>query len=90
MQHCLVVLAKFPVPGRVKIRLAASIRDERAALIQIAMLLDTLDKFLGVRHLVVTVLHPRDESSEPFLDLCRQHKIPETNLRNFRCRLSSQ
>ena len=47
-----LVVAKAPVPGRVKTRLAAAIGPDRAAALGRAMLLDTLD---GCRHEVPAV-----------------------------------
>ncbi|MDA2891799.1 DUF2064 domain-containing protein [Mycolicibacterium sp. BiH015] len=42
-QVCLLVVAKAPVPGLAKTRLAATLGDEKAAEIAAAALLDTLD-----------------------------------------------
>lgn len=42
-QVCLLVVAKAPVPGLAKTRLAATLGDEKAAAIAAAALLDTLD-----------------------------------------------
>ncbi len=44
---CLLVVAKAPVPGLAKTRLAATLGDERAAAIAAAALLDTLDAVMA-------------------------------------------
>lgn len=84
MDKCLLVLARFPVSGRVKSRLAATIGSERAAAVQKGMLLDLLNRFLRVKDIVVKVVYPKDERSGPFRALCRQYSIPRTRLRFLR------
>ncbi|MGD9618940.1 MAG: DUF2064 domain-containing protein [Mycolicibacterium sp.] len=44
---CVLVVAKAPVPGLAKTRLAAAVGDDRAAGIAAAALLDTLDAVVG-------------------------------------------
>ncbi len=84
MEKCLLILARFPVAGRVKSRLASATGPEKAAAIQKGMLLDLLDRFLRVQNIVVKIVYPKDEHSEPFRALCRQYHIPRTRLRFLR------
>ncbi len=84
MEKCLLILARFPAAGRVKSRLAASIGPEKASDVQRGMLLDLLDRFLRVQNIVVEIVYPKDEHSEPFHTLCRQYHIPVARLHFLR------
>lgn len=80
MDKCLLVLAHFPVSGHVKSRLATTIGPDRAADVQKGMLLDLLNRFLQVKDIVVKVVYPKDDRSEPFRTLCHKYRIPRTRL----------
>lgn len=84
MQKCLLVLTRFPTAGKVKTRLAQSIGDKNAANIQKGMLLDILKRFSQIEDLITTIVHPRDDSSNRFLELCDENNIPQNRIRTLR------
>lgn len=83
MRKCLLVLTRFPTPGKVKTRLAQSIGTECAADIQKGMLLDILSRFSRVENLTTVIVHPQDEQAELFLNLCLEHGIPQEHIRTL-------
>jgi rSAM/selenodomain-associated transferase 1 len=72
--NTLVIMAKHPVPGQVKTRLAKSVGDSTAAELATAFLVDLVARLNTCGHRRVLATWPPGEAAETFFtDLAREH-----------------
>ena len=88
-RNCIVVMARQPVPGSTKTRLAAALGDETAASLYAAFLLDTIATCRRVARLLVTYAPDSPDAALYFRDIAPEAMFAVQPDAPFGARLSA-
>lgn len=75
--YILIVLARVPIPGKVKTRLAAAVGAEQAAALHEAMLMDLLTRFVRESDVPMLLTIAADDDPSLCESLLRRYRIPK-------------